>query len=552
LTRSLRALRLFFVSDVGRQALGWFALLLAMLIGINALNVVNSFVGRDFMTAVSERHPGRYVRYAFMYLGVFAASTVVTVFNRFSEERLRLLWREWLTRVLINGYLSGLTYYRLQTREEIDNPDQRITDDVKAYTQTALSFFILSLNSAITTVAFLGVLWSIRPLLVIVAIVYAAAGTTATVLLGRRLVKLNNLQLKKEADLRYNLIQVRESADTIAALGIEKTLRARLRALLGVVVENLRAIIAVNRNLGFLTNGYNYLIQILPILIVAPLYMRRAVEFGVVTQSAMAFATVLGAFSLIVTQFDTISTFAAVTERLNTIAGAIEQSRSPSFSAIQIDDDDQRVAFDRLTLWTPKERRMLVRDLSLELTSGHRLLVVGPNAAGKDALFMATAGIWEDGVGRLIRPHRDLIQFVPRRLLAFRSTLRDRLLLACPERPCDDDTLLSALHAVGLEAAVRRLGGLDVEHDWESAFTQGEQHLIAIARLLLIRPRFAFLDQGVETLSREQLDVVYGVLAEATITYMSISDRNHLSVYHDSVLELSDGGQWRLTKPAEA
>ena len=204
--------------------------MLGLLISINGLNVVNSYVGRDFMTAISDRHPQRYARYALLYLGVFAASTVVAVFNRFSEERLRLLWREWLTRVLINGYLSGHTYYRLKAREEIDNPDQRITDDVKAYTQTTLSFFILSLNSAITSVAFLGVLWSIRPLLVVVAVLYAAVGTTATLVLGRRLVQLNNLQLKKEADLRYDLIQVREAAETIATLGIERAIRVRLRS----------------------------------------------------------------------------------------------------------------------------------------------------------------------------------------------------------------------------------------------------------------------------------------------------------------------------------
>jgi putative ATP-binding cassette transporter len=550
LTRSVRSLRLFCLSDVGPRAVGWFALLLAMLIGFNVLNVLNSYVGRDFMTAVSERHHARYVRYAVMYLGVFAASSVVAVFNRFSEERLRLLWREWLTRILINGYLSGLTYYRLEATREVDNPDQRITDDVKAYTQTTLSFFILSLNSAITSVAFLGVLWSIRPLLVLVAISYAAAGTTATLLLGARLVKLNNLQLKKEADLRYSLMQVRQAADAIATLGIEKTLRVRLRARLAEVVENTCAIIAVNRNLGFLTNGYNYLIQILPILIVAPLYMRGTVEFGVVTQSAMAFSTVLGAFSLIVTQFDTLSTFAAVTERLNTIAGAIEQSRRPSLSAVEIVEDDQRVAFERLTLWTPREHHVLVRELSLELESGHCLLVMGPNALGKDALFMATAGIWEDGEGRVIRPHRELIQFVPRRPVAIRGTLRQRLLIASPDRTFDDSTLMEALRALGLEAMVDRIGGLDVEHDWESALTQAEQQLMAIVRLLLIRPRIAFLNQGVETLSEEQVQLVYHVLTEKKITYLSIGENDHLTAYHDSVLELADGGQWRLTKSA--
>jgi putative ATP-binding cassette transporter len=544
-TRSLRALRLFFASDVGREAIGWFLLLLAFLVAMNSLNVVNSYVGRDFMTAISERHPARYFRYALEYLGVFAASTVVAVFNRFTEERLRLLWREWLTRILINGYLSGHTYYRLKAREEIDNPDQRITDDVKAYTQTTLSFFILSLNSAITSVAFLGVLWSITPVLVFTAIIYAAVGTTATILLGRRLVALNNLQLKKEADLRYDLIQVRETAEAIATLGIEKAMRAFLRARLAQVVANTRLIIAVNRNLGFLTNGYNYLIQLVPLLIVAPLYMRGAVEFGVVTQSAMAFATVLGAFSLIVTQFDTLSTFAAVTDRLNTIAGAIEQSREPSAAAVEIVEDDTRVAYEQLTLWMPRDRLVLVRDLSLSVPAGRTLLVIGPNAKAKDALFVATAGVWEDGDGRIVCPHRDLIHFVPQRPLVIRSTLRARLLITTPDRPVDDSTLHEVLRAVDLEAAVERVGGLDVEHDWTSAFSLGEQHLIAIARLLLVRPRFAFLNQVAETLSTEKVELMYDVLSKAEITYLTIGENHHLAAFHDEVLELDNDGRWR-------
>src|SRR5262249_38762262 len=139
-SRLFGALRLFFVSEVGRQAIAWFALLLTLMITANGLNVVNSYVGRDFMTAISDRRQHQYITYALLYLGVFAGSTIVGVFTRFSEERIRLLWRAWLTQILINGYLSGHTYYRLQTREEVDNPDQRITDDVKSYTQTTLSF----------------------------------------------------------------------------------------------------------------------------------------------------------------------------------------------------------------------------------------------------------------------------------------------------------------------------------------------------------------------------------------------------------------------------
>jgi putative ATP-binding cassette transporter len=553
MTRSFRALRLFVASDVGRQAVGWLALLLGVLVAVNALNVVNSYVGRDFMTAISDRRPRQYATYALLYLGVFAGLTILAVFARFSEERLRLLWRAWLTKILINGYVSGHTYYRLKERAEVDNPDQRITDDVKSYTQTTLSFFILSLNSSITSLAFLGVLWSITPRLVLVAIVYAAIGTASTILLGRPLVRLNNLQLKKEADLRYHLIQVREAAETIAPMRIEKTVRALLRRRLDAVVENSRAIISVTRNLGFFTVGYNYLIQLVPLLIVAPLYMRGEVEFGVVTQSAMAFAQVLGAFSLIVTQFETLSTFAAVTERINAIAGAIEQARAPSTSAIEVVEDDDRVAYEKLTLWTPTEHRPLVRELALTIPYGSSVLVTGPNSAAKDALFLATAGIWEDGEGRVIRPHGDAIVFVPKRPFAMQGTLREQLLLTTPpERSFDDAQLRDALARVGLAQTLERVGGLDSEHDWANALSPGEQHLLALARLLLLRPRFAFLNEVVESLGPDQVEHFYRVLCEASITYLSIGENHHLIACHDMVLELQEDGRWRFTTAKDA
>ncbi len=335
-SRSLQTIRLFFSSEVRWIAIGWFALLLTLLMSLSGLNVVNSYVGRDFMTAISERRMSGFVRYAFIYAGVFAVSTVISAFYRFSEERLRLLWRGWLTRLLIDLYMSRDRFYRLKTQDEVDNPDERITEDVKSYTQTTLSFFLMSLNALITSLAFLGVLWSITPELVLVALLYAAVGSTLTILLGRTLVRLDNLQLQKEADLRYHLIQTRETAEAIATMGAGKTVRECLRARLNDVVTNNKTIIKVTRNLNFFVNGYNYLIQLIPLLIVAPMYIRGQVDFGVVTQSAMAFSAFLGAFSLIVTQFETLSSFAAVTDRLDTIAQAIEKARTPAASAVQI------------------------------------------------------------------------------------------------------------------------------------------------------------------------------------------------------------------------
>ncbi len=544
--RYVKTVRLFFSSELRSKAILWFGLLLGLLLTVNALNVVNSYVGRDFMTAISDRRPRQFLTYGVLYAGVFVGSSIVAAFYRFSEERLRLLWRSWLTGTLIDRYLSNNAFFRLQTNAEIDNPDERITEDVKSYTQTTLAFFLLSLNAVITSLTFLGVLWSITPTLVLAAIVYAAAGSAATILLGRPLVHLANLQLKKEANLRYHLIQTRETAETIATTGAEAAMRDCLHERLKDVVTNNTAIIAVTRNLGFFTNSYNYLTQLIPLLLVAPLYMRGEVEFGVVTQSAMAFAQVLGGFSLIISQFETISSFAAVTERINMIFDAIDQAEIPVAGAIEVVADPARVAYEKLTLWKPREQHPLIRDLTLVVPHGTNLLITGPDATALTALFLATAGVWEKGEGRIIRPAGDGICFVPRHPLAVRCGLRSQLVVGSPGERFADHALTDVLEKVGLERMVARVGGLDPEHDWPNALSPEENRLLAIARVLLAAPRFVFLDRMDGELTPDQIDHVYDLFTESGISCLTAGEHDSLHKHHDTVLTLRMDGSWQI------
>jgi putative ATP-binding cassette transporter len=285
----VRSVRSFLGSEARGRAWGFFGLLLFLLFAINGLNVVNSYVARNFMTAIAGRDFAGFVRLAMLYLGVFAGSTAVAVFQTFSEQRLGLLWRAWLTGRLIGSYLAGRSYYWLKQRGLVDNPDERIAEDVKIYTATALSFVLVFVNGTLTVVAFAGVLWTISRLLFVVAISYAVLGSLLTIRFGRPLIRLNYRQLEREANFRRALIQVQEYADPTALMRWERPLATRLLRRLDDLVANFGRIIAVSRNLGFFTVGYNYLIQIIPLLIVAPLYIRGEVEFGVVTQSAMAF-----------------------------------------------------------------------------------------------------------------------------------------------------------------------------------------------------------------------------------------------------------------------
>jgi vitamin B12/bleomycin/antimicrobial peptide transport system ATP-binding/permease protein len=308
------AIRNFLGSPVGGKARLMLAALLILMICINGMNVANSYVGRYFMSAIEQRDSAGFVRFAWLYLGVFAGSTLVGVLFRFTEERLGLLWRDWLTHRITGIYIELRLYQQQAGEETPSNPDQRMSEDVRQLTTTTLSFVLMILNGTLTVLSFSGVLWTISPKLFIIAVLYAIAGSALTIWLGRPLIRLNYQQSDFEADFRSELIRIREEGGALPASGAD--LRGRVNTRIDSLVFNLRRIIAVNRNLSFFTSGYNYLIQLIPVLIVAPLFIQRQVEFGVIGQSAMAFATLLGAFSLVITQFQAISSYASVVTRL--------------------------------------------------------------------------------------------------------------------------------------------------------------------------------------------------------------------------------------------
>jgi putative ATP-binding cassette transporter len=542
--RFVRAVRNFMSSEVGWKARSLFGLLIAFLFGINGLNVVNTYVARDFMTAIERRDRAGFIFEATLYIGVFAASTLVAVLYRFSEERLALLWREWLTRRLLEGYLAQRAYHHLEASNQIANPDQRIADDTRAFTTTTLSFVLMSVNASFTVFAFAGVLWSISALLFGVAVAYAALGSLLTVLLGRPLVWLNYTQLDKEANLRSDLIHVRQHAESVALLRREGRLGGRLRRHVDALTANWRRIIAVNRNLAFFTTGYNYMIQIIPALIIAPLFIRGQVQFGVITQSAMAFSLLLGAFSLIVNQFQSISSFAAVVARLSSLAEAVEQAHAGP-SKVETREENERVAYERLTLRSPTDGRTLVSELSVSLPRGTRLLVRAQNDLAAVALFRATAGIWESGEGRVIRPALDAIHFLPERPYLALGTLRECLLRTGQEGLVAETQIRGALGTLGIEDLLQRAGGLDVEKDWDDVLSLGEQQLLAVARVILAAPPFVLLDRVGTALDAEQVALVLKVLAENEITYIVFNGDGDAARYYDATLDIAGDGTWQ-------
>jgi putative ATP-binding cassette transporter len=556
-----RNLKLFMTSEqVGTKAKWMFATLMLFLFGINALNVLNSYVGRDFMTAIENRKFEEFIRMALVYVGVFAASTLAAVSYSYTEQRLGLLWRWWATRETILGYTNDRVYYRLKKKGEIGNPDQRIADDIRSYCTTTLSFMLIILNASLTVIAFSGVMWSISPLLFVVSVLYAAVGTFITFVFGRPLVRLNYDQLDKEADLRASLIYLRGNAQSVAISRREGHLIQLSLKYLGDLTTNFRRIIAINRNVNFFTTGYNWLIQIIPALIIAPLFIDGKVEFGVITQSAIAFTQLLGAFSIIVNQFQSISSYTAVLARLAGLVEARKSARAEQSAApIAFSQAQGQVAYSGLTLRSPRSSRVLIKELSLTIPRGTRVLVRGRDEPARSALFLATVGLWDTGEGRVERPSLEQIVLMTELPYLPPGTLRELLMRPWPEGTLPwrqnladiqvpEEQILETLRRLKIETLVTRFGGLDQRQHWENILPLDDQQILVLARALLSNPAFVFLDRPSTTLGPERVGWVLDILKEHSITHVTFEgDESPVTLdRYDAVLEIKEEGAWEF------
>jgi putative ATP-binding cassette transporter len=541
--RFMRLLRPVFRANVRGRLFALLLVVLVLKVAIVGVNVLNSFVNRFFINALIEREFSEFLHYALIYLAAFVFLSILGSLAVYAEEMLGVRWREWLTEFFFNGYLSERRYYRIERSGGVDNPDQRISEDIRTYTTVTLSLLLIVFDATVSLASFIAVLWTITPWLVLAAVCYAAVGSVLTLFVGAPLVSLNQLQLQKEADFRFSLSRLREHAEGIALLGGESGERRRLTRRLDRVIDNSYRVIKVNRNLRYFVAFYGYLNPLLPVLVVSPFFLSGYLtDFGAITQSAMAFPFVLGAFSVLVNQFGQISTLAAAVNRLGALWETMRAAKSRSCVESVLSTNEVRA--EDVSILANEGAEVLIKELSLYLPHGGRLLVAGPQGVGKTSLFRAFAGLECRGSGCLVRPADAM--FLPQRPYAPMGTFRHLLTYTAADRDVSDDALRAALRAVSFAPFLTGRLHLDDEQPWTDLLSIGEQQQIGLARLLIAPPTFAFLDDALSALSDTDAMRLYGLLDRIGIGYMSFSEHLLLAPHHDQILELTGKGSWRL------
>ncbi|MBD2097748.1 ABC transporter ATP-binding protein/permease [Trichocoleus sp. FACHB-591] len=549
----------YWFGDEKWQARGLLLGVVLFLLAYTGLSVVLNNKRGVLISALSARDEPRFWQTVTIFIAVLVLYAPLLAGYRYLRDRLSLQWRRWLTNRFLENYFSNRAYYHLNTSNtEIDNPDQRIAEDVRSFTQESLTFLLVLVESVLSVIAFSGVLWGISQPLVFFLVLYALVGTiVTTVVFGKPLVRLNFEQLKKEADFRFSLVRIRENAEAIAFYRGEERESQQIQHRFLEVFDNVKRLLLWELNLNVLTNAYEFIPFVLPALVVAPAIFAGEMEVGKVTEAQGAFVRVFFSLNVVVARFQALTTFGAGINRLYTFAEFLEKPEnnqttdapdSLTEATIQTVAAD-RVAVEHLTLETPNHQRTLIENLSVELQAGQGLLVMGPSGCGKSSLLRAIAGLWNTGRGTILRPEPDQILFLPQRPYMVMGTLRDQLLYPNTHIQVDDQHLKQVLQQVNLADLDERFGGFEAERDWAEVLSLGEQQRLTFARLLVNQPKYAILDEATSALDLDNEEKLYQHLQAIGTTFLSVGHRPNLANHHQQVLQLSQDKTWQIRQP---
>ena len=463
---------------------------------------------------------------------------------------LRLRWRRWLTRTYMAHWLDGRGYYQIELTRSVDNADQRIAEDLRLLGEYTMQLLLGLLGAVATLVSFLFILWQLSGPLSLsfigidaaipgymawVALIYAFVGTFLANLVGRRLIGLNFQRQRYEANFRFALVRVRENAEGIALYNGEQREADSLNLRFADIFANGWRVLLTQAQLAFYQSGYSQLAIIFPYVVTAPRFFAGAITFGVMTQTASAFGQVQSSLSFFIDNYTSLAELRAVMDRLKGLRAATE-SKPVSTLDVVTEAGRQDVAAGKLTLTLPNGQALL-RDARIDLPKGRATLISGASGSGKSTVFRALAGIWPFGEGHVRIPAGARVLFLPQKPYIPIGTLRDAVKYPDERSTASDAEVVAALRAAQLGQLADRL---DEEAHWSNMLSGGEQQRLAVARALVFKPDWLFMDEATASLDEPAEAAIYGAIKERLpgTTVVSIGHRPTLRQWHDRRLEL--------------
>lgn len=551
----------YWKSEDRKAGLGLLALLIGLNLGIVYINVLLNEWNRVFYNALEQRDFASFQALLIRFSWIAACFIVAAILRQYYTMMLQMRWRTWMTGRFLAEWLRYQAYYRIEQTHATDNPDQRLADDLRLFTDAALSLSLGLLNSVVTLVSFVGILWAVSgPIsfalggsnwtipgyMVWFAGGYAVVGSLITHWIGRPLIGLNFQQEQYEANFRFSLVRLRENSEPVAMYRGEPTEQGGLRARFERIRANWNQLMIYTRRLTFVNAGYAQFAIIFPILVAAPRYFAGKMTLGGLMQMSSAFGQVQGALSWFVDNYATLVGWKAASNRLIDFQYAIreaqrEERQHDGEHDIEVQHGDgDRIDIDALALalpqlgmrGTPIAKRPLVSAFSLTIRPGERWLVTGPSGCGKSVLFRALAGIWPYGSGVVTMPDETRTLFLPQRSYLPVGTLADALSYPRAGTAYDSAALRDALHRAELGALADQL---DVFDNWSLRLSPGEQQRLAFARALLARPDFLFLDEATSALDEDTERAMYQLMVDSLpgAAIVSIAHRSTVAGFHN-------------------